>query len=430
MYQRFVYWLFVPQTPPAQSSLGHHTSLPQAVQSSFGYQLVTHTEWSGAHGWRSQGHSHQKQQQQQQQQQQPSSDDSKPKAAIKGPDRVPVPRTRHPGDTIHSIFPSNGSPYQNFQARIMYGTYKLVQKQPDGDKLTGFTRVLHRMTDDEVMGEIPTFRVNPLQPKCDTWCEFPVADRPNAIVQWINATKYDASLIQGAWILMLESDYVWMKPLKAPGSAYDASVQGLGFVYDYINPQYPTAKAVLHKMCRTCTGDKIPASGPAPVLLRPDELEVAALHWERYTAHIESDKHAKEVLGWVREMYAWCLAVQTANVSIIHQAPPNSLLLSQPPHDHVLGKAAMFHYTWGVIYKKGEKDIWKFDKRFYTAADDALKVPKLTLPPPFEDGWVLQDGTPISRNLNTAMHQMLSQMNLAIDRLPDLRPNNAEQQKQ
>lgn len=62
--------------------------------------------------------------------------------------------------------------------------------------------------------QIPTFRVNPLQPKCDTWCEFPVADRPNAIVQWINATKYDASLIQGAWILMLESDYVWMKPLK------------------------------------------------------------------------------------------------------------------------------------------------------------------------------------------------------------------------
>lgn len=35
-----------------------------------------------------------------------------------------------------------------------YGTYKLVQKQPDGDKLTGFTRVLHRMTDDEVMGEV------------------------------------------------------------------------------------------------------------------------------------------------------------------------------------------------------------------------------------------------------------------------------------
>lgn len=77
-------------------------------------------------------------------------------------------------------------------------------------------------------------------------------------------------------------------------------------------------------------------------------------------------------------MYAWCLAVQTANVSIIHQAPPNSLLLSQPPHDHVLGKAAMFHYTWGVIYKKGEKDIWKFDKRFYTAADDALKVWAIT----------------------------------------------------
>lgn len=34
----------------------------------------------------------------------------------------------------------------------------------------------------------------------------------------------------------------------------------------------------------------------------------------------------------------------------------------------------MYHYTWGVIYKNGSKDTWKWDKRFYTAADDALKV--------------------------------------------------------
>ena len=35
----------------------------------------------------------------------------------------------------------------------------------------------------------------------------------------------------------------------------------------------------------------------------------------------------------------------------------------------------MYHYTWGVIVKdKTGTEIWKFDKRFYTDAKDALLV--------------------------------------------------------
>lgn len=36
----------------------------------------------------------------------------------------------------------------------MYGTYKLVQAMPGGEFLTGFTRIMHRTKDDEVMGEV------------------------------------------------------------------------------------------------------------------------------------------------------------------------------------------------------------------------------------------------------------------------------------
>eukprot|EP00955_Chlamydomonas_euryale_P086146 364195-Chlamydomonas_euryale.AAC.14 len=39
-----------------------------------------------------------------------------------------------------------------------YGTYKLVQKMPGGDKLTGFTRVLHRGHKDECMDEVGSAR--------------------------------------------------------------------------------------------------------------------------------------------------------------------------------------------------------------------------------------------------------------------------------
>jgi hypothetical protein len=35
-----------------------------------------------------------------------------------------------------------------------YGTYKIVQKMPGGEKLTGFTRILHRVKPDECMDEV------------------------------------------------------------------------------------------------------------------------------------------------------------------------------------------------------------------------------------------------------------------------------------
>lgn len=35
-----------------------------------------------------------------------------------------------------------------------YGTYKLVQAMKGGEMLTGFTRILHRMTDDNLMDEV------------------------------------------------------------------------------------------------------------------------------------------------------------------------------------------------------------------------------------------------------------------------------------
>ncbi len=76
----------------------------------------------------------------------------------------------------------------------------------------------------------------------------------------------------------------------------------------------------------------------------------------------------------VREMYAWDVAVFLANVSLVHRLPPDSRLMAQPPADHRLGAAAIYHYTWGSIFKEDGKEVWRFDKRDYTKAEEALKV--------------------------------------------------------
>ena len=62
--------------------------------------------------------------------------------------------------------------------------------------------------------QIPTYRANPVQPECDKWCWFPVADRANAVKQWCAAADKDPSMIKAPWLLLLETDYVWVKPLR------------------------------------------------------------------------------------------------------------------------------------------------------------------------------------------------------------------------
>lgn len=49
--------------------------------------------------------------------------------------------------------------------------------------------------------QIPTFHAIPLHPECDKWCDFPVADRPNAVAQWVSYVKANPSEIK-VWALM------------------------------------------------------------------------------------------------------------------------------------------------------------------------------------------------------------------------------------
>ncbi|GFH19914.1 uncharacterized protein HaLaN_16946 [Haematococcus lacustris] len=328
-----------------------------------------------------------------------------------------------PGDTIHTLFTSNGSPYQNFQARIMVATWRLVRAMPGGSHLVAMTRVLHRTTPDELMDEVDTFRADPLQPECDKWCWFPVADRANAMQQWLKAVATQPSLQKAPWLLLLETDYVWVAPLPAPGNAYDPKVPGLSFGYDYIAPRLPVIQELLKERCPDCDPNTVPNSGPAPVLARYEDFLAATPIWEELSLYIETHNETKKSLGWVREMYAWDIAVAAKKLNILNQGPGPSPLIAQPPHDTLRLNATMYHYTWGSIFKNASTgaEIWKFDKRFYTAADDALKVPLLELPPPWREGVKLHDGMPITLDLHNTLTDMITAMNKGIATLPDLR---------
>jgi len=50
-----------------------------------------------------------------------------------------------------------------------------------------------------------------------------------------------------------------------------------------------------------------------------------------------------------------------------------------------------------------------------------MQIPQFKLPPqPWEEGWKLQDGVPINKDLHNLMTAMLTQMNKASAGLPEL----------
>ena len=327
------------------------------------------------------------------------------------------------GDSIHVIMTAGAGAYQGFQSRVMYGTYKIVQREENGgDRLAGFTRILHTVNPDILMDEIPTFHAKPLQPECDSWCDFPPASRPNAVRQFFDAARKNASLIKGPWVLLTECDYVWMKPLSVP-RAEVTSAQAMAFPFAYIDPTYPTIKKVMKKLYPGPL-ENIPRTGPAPAMLRIKQWLEVIPEWEKLTAEIEGNEEAKEKLGWVREMYAFSIACALKVVRLELKAPPDNILFIQPPADKTLGAAAMMHYTWGSIIKNNkDKEVWRFDKREYTD-EKWLKNPDM-LPevPKFnpEAGWKLQDGVEVTRELRNSLNAMIRRMNEAIAAMKPLK---------
>ncbi|GAQ82785.1 hypothetical protein KFL_001240160 [Klebsormidium nitens] len=285
------------------------------------------------------------------------------------------------GGSIHVIVTSNGSPYLNWQTRIMYHSFKKVASTP-GSAMHHFTRVLHRSSDDVLMGEIPTVRVEPLDPSCDVWCEYPVASRPSAILQWLESGDP-----KGDWVLMAETDHLFVKPFAVP-----ASGRNVGFPFSYMAPQAGELRSYMKRLydCADCSVSDIPPTGNAPLLMKIEDMRKVIPLWVDVTAQIEEDEDAKKKLGWVREMYAFSIAVAKAKVDLDLPKNPRGIMV-QPPEDEVLGEARIIHYTWGNFIKDERgNDVWSWDKRDFVAPGlpPRIKEPPADLATEVQSAWI------------------------------------------
>lgn len=127
----------------------------------------------------------------------------------------------HLTSRIHSPHLPN---HNRSQTLALYGTWRLARRQPGSDRLAAFTRVLHRAEHDELSPFLPTFRAEPRFPECGqkkSRCRYPVADRPGAVRQFLEAARTTPGLLQAPWLYLIER----CKPCvfaAAPTSAWPA----------------------------------------------------------------------------------------------------------------------------------------------------------------------------------------------------------------
>lgn len=154
--------------------------------------------------------------------------------------------------------------------------------------------------------------------------------------------------------------------------------------------------------------------------------------WEELTACLEADEGLKNILGWVREMYAFSVALRIAGVTMALDSPgavgaaPVRFIREIPAHEYMEGAHAL-HYTLPTIIKLADGgddagDVWSFDKRKHTSREEVLRVERVDELPawPGEGRWKFIEGQPVTRPVYDLLELMVSGFNAAIDDLEDL----------
>jgi len=286
---------------------------------------------------------------------------------------------------LHTVMTSNGNVYMNWQSRVMYSSY-LKHAGSEGSIMKAFTRVLHKGRNDELMHEIPTMRFNPVQSKCDGWCDYPVADRSQAVALWLETADSERC----SHVVMVETDHIIVKS-PSPEILLPLG-QAMGFQFGYINPSQRTLMKLFPQYFEN--GQQMPPTGNAPTVVNTVDLRRIAPMWAKFVNQTEQPAEVRKELGWVRDMYAYALAAMATGVEHKLAVNPESLLMAQPPADYQLGDAYILHYTWGSeIYDSNEKFIWKWDKRSYADGqygEGPYILSEIPLPPEWDEKAGLQ----------------------------------------
>ncbi len=297
-----------------------------------------------------------------------------------------------PPRPYHTVLTSSSGGYQTWQCRVMYHHWKLQKRADPCGEMGGFTRLLtsyngkrdSRSFDEE----IPTFVVKELSGGMARG--YVVANRPYSMTQFVQHPEF-RKVVTEDYVYIAETDHVMLRPL--PNLATPTMPAAFNFGYMVAWGQAKIVDKFVPGL-----GGKTDPVGPSPVIIHVEQLQRIVQPWYDFTLKICDDREAVQALGWVREMWGWCIAAGSLGIkhrvleafqyeggSIGNRERP--LLWPVPPipvtPDRVSMPYYILHYTYGIEYSieglpmELQVGEWSLDKRHYmgTHPPRALAAP-------------------------------------------------------
>ena len=274
---------------------------------------------------------------------------------------------------FHTLLTAQASVYQQWQARIAYFHWKkqAALAGPCTD-MVGFHRLCATEggRPDGLEKEIPTLFTTQLSREViDSHFGFGVLNRPNSVRQLLASSEMRSQLV-APYVLLLETDHVFMKPLPNLATPERPVAWDFGYMHAHRAQNF-----IIQKYWKEGDASQLDPVGPSPCLIHLDALEKLTQRWLDFSLGLRSNSEAERVMqGWVQEM--WGYSIAAASVGIKHkvmselQTEASSLTRSVP--DDFASRHYLFHYTYGIEYTlqgepQGINQIgeWSLDKRHY-----------------------------------------------------------------
>lgn len=274
---------------------------------------------------------------------------------------------------FHALLTAQSSPYQQWQARIMYFHWKkqAAAAGPCGE-MGGFTRLCATEggKPDGLENEIPTVFTKQLsQEIIASHFHFGVLNRPESVRQLFESKEL-MSHITSDYVLVLETDHVLMQPIPNLATETMPAAYDFGYMHAHVGQN-----RIIRKYWPEGDASQLDPVGPSPLLIHVDQLRKITPRWLDFSMGLRSNDDAESVIqGWVQEM--WGYSIAAASLGIKHKVVKSFQVEygSLTPHvpEEFTNLAYIFHYTYGIEYTmegkpQGINQIgeWSLDKRHY-----------------------------------------------------------------
>ena len=208
-----------------------------------------------------------------------------------------------------------------------------------------------------------------------------VTNRPWSMLQFVQHRLF-REVVREEYVYIAETDHVMLRPL--PNLATPSRPAAFNFGYMVAWGQAKIVDKFVPGL-----GGKTDPVGPSPVIIHVRQLQQMVQPWYDFTVKICADHEAVNALGWVREMWGWCIAAGSLQIQhrvldafqyeggsignrerpLVWPVAPTPVSADRPSMPYYL-----FHYTYGIEYSAEGVPMelqvgeWSLDKRHYMAS--------------------------------------------------------------